>query len=314
MENIELKQKLALIVEEFKDDDLFNYINENYGLEDLLSVEDIFFQKLNVQQSYSTNQAAQLLERELTYAKSKSQALVNYLQRPDFHKYLGQIKRNGRYRYDYRLLFKLRMIFYLSNQGLRPSDISEILGEIVSTEIYSNTRDNNESSPVERISNIKQEIMGELFELVEEEFSNKYNAFSDALTQRVKMQYKEDNLSLKSDTFELRKSMIERQKKILLQNKVVLESIANEKPKAGLFARLFGKEPSETNPTLLKGIENIDKELASIEEELVLITLDADEIKKQRETLSIEMENFKDSNKLSEVFKISLNGEDVIED
>ena len=310
--NIELKQKVALIVEEFKDDDLFNYINENYGLEDLLSVEDIFFQKLNVQQSYSTNQAVQLLERELTFAKAKSQALVNYMQRPDFHKYLGQIKRNGRYRYDYRLLFKLRMIFYLSNQGLRPSDISEILGEIVSTEIYSNTRENNESSPVEKISNIKQEIMEELFELVEEEFSNKYIAFSDALTKRVKMQYKEDNLSLKKDTFELRKAMIDRQKKILLQNKVVLESIANENPKSGFFARLFGK--AEPNPTLLKSIENIDEELALIEEELVLITLDADEIKKQRETLSIEMENFKDSNKLSEVFKISLNDEEEIED
>lgn len=312
MDNEDLKQKVQLIVEEFADDDLFNYINKHYGLEDLLSVEDIFFQKLNLQQSYSTNQAAQLLERELTYSKSKSQALVNYLQRQDFHRYLGQTKRNGRYRYDYRLLFKMRMIFYLSNHGLRPSDISEILGEIVTTEIYSgnNESDYEEYFQPDRMSKLKMEIMDELFDSVEQEFSQKYKAFSEALTKSVSFQYKEETLDLKSETYEFKKSLLLGQQMFLEQNKALLETILTEKPKVGLLARLFGKSNDEPNPVLIQNIESIKQQLELVHQQIDETEEKREKIDGQKQQLALDFKNFKESLDISDLTKITFDNKE----
>lgn len=266
METNDLEKKVTFVLDEFKDDDLFNHINEQFGAKDLLSTEDLFFQELNFQQGYSTNQAARLLERELTYAKSKTQALVNYLQRPDFHRYLGQAKRNGRYRYDWRLLFKLRMIFYLVNHGLRPSDISEILGEFVTIDVY-NDEDQTDVMQPERIGKMKQEILDELFDEVESKM-NEQMKMMFSLNEKRLAQIEQKGVSMELGTLDLRKNILEKQINTLNQNKLLLENIGTQSPKGGFFSKLFNKPNEQDNQQLLEGIQRISSDIEEVQKEL----------------------------------------------
>lgn len=277
----EIEKKVSLVVQEFHDDLLFTHINDDYDAKELLSIEDVFFQKINFQKTYSTNQAAELLDRELTYAKSKTQALVNYLQRPDFQNYLGQAKRNGRYRYDWKLLFKMRMIFYLSNHGLRPSDISEILGETATVEIYNNNINHETTRPKapatydpEIISNLKIELMhtlfdgvGELLKLQEQSYSIKVNE-KVAEVEKISIEKTEKELEYRKNTLE--------------QNKQLLESInkIQEKTEGGLFTRFmskFTKPNDESKKILTEVISNMDKDIELMNKELD----DAQKVKKE---------------------------------
>jgi hypothetical protein len=288
----ELEQKVKLVVETFKNDDLFNYIDEHYVLKEVLAVDDPFFKKIimHSQKSYSTNQAAQLLERELSFAKSKTQTIVNYMQRDDFHNYLGHAKRNGRYRYDWILLFKLRMIFYLSNHGLRPSDIAEILGENFTTEIYSS---NERGDSSERVFKQKKEHLDDLFQQVEERMLVLLAVHEKKMT----LNYRQQEVTLKLETMTIRKSFLDKQRVALEHNKLLLEKITAERnnSKGGFFSKLFSKSNNEQdNKLILEGIDTITGEIVAVKNELVEIEEQSNGLFKEKDVLnSLQVEQYK---------------------
>lgn len=113
----EIKRKL---IEEFKDDPIYKMV-EFYGLVDELFTEGILGLNMDDKNTYSTTEAAKILDRP-------DSTIRNYFH-TDLIEYIAPEKWGKFYRLDYRSIFKLRMIFVLVDKANKTSvDLLTTLG------------------------------------------------------------------------------------------------------------------------------------------------------------------------------------------
>lgn len=121
---MEASEKIEKLRELFKEDQLYLEIGRR-GLEEELFSPCILYDRVIFDISYSTKQAAELLE-----IPGKEQTLINFLNRNDFASYIMIDRKGNRryYRYDYKTLFQFKMILLLSDYDLTPLEIATIVG------------------------------------------------------------------------------------------------------------------------------------------------------------------------------------------
>lgn len=105
----------------FNEDPLYLKIC-NDGLETDLFQPEEYFISVKMDDTYSSKHAAVFLNIE------HGQTLVNYVSRDDFKDYL-LVYRDGRFfKYDWKTLFKFKMIFLLTDKGYAPKEIATYIG------------------------------------------------------------------------------------------------------------------------------------------------------------------------------------------
>ncbi len=111
------------LTDEFRNDLLFIYIQQE-GLEHELFDDNIFYQKIRKNVSYSTKEAASLLG-----LGNKDWTIRNYLNRYNLDEYVQIGKVGNQMMLDYDSVFKFKMIFLLRDlKNKKPVDIAGIVG------------------------------------------------------------------------------------------------------------------------------------------------------------------------------------------
>jgi hypothetical protein len=128
--SIETKEKVKRFIELFHDDPLYLKI-ESLELTEKLFENCLLYEKVFFDDTYSTKQAAELLE-----IPGQHQTLINLLNRYDLNKYIQILRQGTRgiYRFDYKTLFQFKMILLLSDEGYTPLHIANLVGTQVLTE------------------------------------------------------------------------------------------------------------------------------------------------------------------------------------
>lgn len=132
------QEKLEYYVENFKKDPLYRSIqsNDESWLNELFT-DPIYFDKVTFENTYSTKQAADLLG-----IPGKEQTLLNYINRNDCSWYLDVSRQTRFYRFDWKSLFKFKMILLLNDKGFTPMNIAGEIGTklVVSSNSVEETR------------------------------------------------------------------------------------------------------------------------------------------------------------------------------
>ncbi|RKJ73669.1 hypothetical protein D7X33_20480, partial [Butyricicoccus sp. 1XD8-22] len=156
----EITQKIIYFSEAFKDDPLFNFI-ENRGLrEELFDYDSVFLKAIDINGKYNNDEVAPLV------GASSGQRILNFLndKKRNFKSYVVPAMVGQKYYlHDSIVVFKLRMIFFLLSKNYKPNEIGHILGMVDAVGVVSN----NSDSTVQKneLTNIQQaEIKGMLFE------------------------------------------------------------------------------------------------------------------------------------------------------
>jgi hypothetical protein len=149
-ETLSMVERLRI---EFKNDPLFTYIQRE-GYETLL-FEDDLYNKIFPESIYTTIDAARLL-------KTKDWQLRNYLKSHNLNSYIEVGKVGSQHRFDYRNIFKFKMILLLVERfNKKPIDIAYIVGienHVTHYEVNDPYKmPNREVTPVNHSSNINND-------------------------------------------------------------------------------------------------------------------------------------------------------------
>lgn len=194
MPAMQVSEKIELYKDTFQNDSLFIEINNRGLLQELFN--DIrFFERVQMDAnvSYSTKEAASILGID-----GKGQTLINLLNRYDLQEYLGvtRIGSRGMYRYDYKSLFRFKMILLLMDfEKLNPLEIASFIGtrpeyilpnkqrikkSVAQTEVISASK---EIASSKDISNLIEKIIESKLEAV----GNTVSTISIKMTQYMQM-------------------------------------------------------------------------------------------------------------------------------
>lgn len=121
----------------FERDPLLRRIRNERLEEQLFNAND-FFEKVSFTDTYSSKNAAEILG-----IPGKEQILLNYNNRHDLNLYLNVFKQKRFYRYEWKSLFKFKMILLLSENNFTPLEIASLVGTSPEIEQVDQVSDNH---------------------------------------------------------------------------------------------------------------------------------------------------------------------------
>lgn len=292
---MDIQSKIEHYKETFIHDPLFRNI-QTAKLMDLLFEDELFYDSVSFNISYSSRHAAELLN-----IPGKEQTLLNYINRNDLNAYLDVARQARFYRYDWKSLFKFKMVLLLSDNGFTPREIATFIGTKVevSSEDSSNSYD-EKLNPLELNPALEKSIekliaiqSDELISNMQnyEYFKNRKHEFQfEKLTLEQKLlQYKEkievidDRVDDMNNYLSLFKSTYQ----------------ANNQKSEGLFARLFGK----TNGTQEKNNDEFEQQIKMIEskkhelgEKRVILHQESESVQSELDKILLDLEKLSKNN------------------
>lgn len=252
---MDIREKIQLHTDKFKEDPLFKKISDEKEL-DLLFSDTEYFSQVSFENTYSTKHAAILLG-----IKGREQTMLNYMIRDNFKDYLIAYKQGRSYRYHWEVLFKFKMIFLLTDKlGFAPLDVASFIGtrvEIITTSDQPVVRiKSTDALPTNQSDNEKR------FLEIQNVF-NKMNTRMNNLEHENLVQEKSYNLNkVKQD--------IENQKTRLFDLETYWEliNISMQEEEQGFFGKLFVKKKQLDNPLLKEKYANKKAEIQTRIQEL----------------------------------------------
>lgn len=237
---MEIKEKIVRYISEFNDDPLYKRIEEKGLLDELLSPPS-YFETIDFADAYSTKIATELLNMQ-----SKDQTIINYINRPDFKDYIQIARRANRfYRFDWKSLFKFKMIFLLNREGYSPMDLATLIGkvtDVVQTEGLSST---DKAVPIgPSLEEIVKATKEEMYPVLNKHVTNSANYRKiEKKLDALLIKRNEINTNLLSTESSLRLANI-----FLLDKQSYIEGLRSKQDNdKGFFASLFGS--SKNNDT-----------------------------------------------------------------
>ncbi|MCM3390575.1 hypothetical protein LG296_19635 (plasmid) [Ureibacillus chungkukjangi] len=178
-------EKISFFSNYFKDDILYQFI-ENHGmLDELLNPENEFLKSITLGEKYKNDDAAKLV------GASSAQRVLNIINDSrGFKSYLKAVKVGAKtYIHDEIILFKLWMIFFLISKNFRPNEVAHTLGLVDATGVHTDVSRNNVQQIDEaRILSIFHK---EIYPFMEE-FKNQQANILQNSTLHVKEQVKQE--------------------------------------------------------------------------------------------------------------------------
>lgn len=303
---MDVQQKIEHYKDVFNTDPLFREL-KHAGLTNELFKNHTYFEIILFEKSYSSKHAAEFLE-----IPDKEHTLINYINRNDLNAYLDVARKTRFYRYDWKSLFKFKMILLLNENGFTPLEIADIVGtriEVSSTIPYesfklsSTSNDNDEI--LNHIKNFTIHQSNELKKSIQtlEEFRNKK---SEHLISKIKI---EQNIVFKNEEHDLLNDRINDMECYLKLFETTYNLNKKKKKNESLFSKLFsnGNINQEQNDSDFKEqIANIAKKKKTlIDKRDAIIETDIPELILELEEENSNIENVS-NHTLEEIEKLSI--------
>lgn len=302
-------EKIERFKIEFESDPLYQKLIQ-MELEDRLFAPCVLYERVFFDTTYSTKQAAELLEK-----KGKEQTLINFLNRNDFDSYI-EIHRQGErgfYRYDYRTLFQFKMIFLLTELGQSPLDIASLIGlrseyENPGIKRYSNNTNksgnqlmsNNETSIQQIVQNLQEDYNDKVSKILQ--YVQQSNQKLHEENQRILLEQKEKDLLKEIKIWEVAStSLVARIADMDLALEVQKAShlfSANKKEELTFLGIKVKKKEAPEEQKKLQAI--VEEKIKAIEERKAALLLEKEERDKQKDDLYKQLSEIREEIKAFE--------------
>lgn len=264
-------EKITHYKETFNTDPLYQKLQSKSLTEELFSPSE-YFDSIEFDDSYSTKLAAEQLGLE-----SKEQTIVNYINRMDFKDYLQVTRRSGRfYRYDWKALFRLKMIFLLTENGYTPMDVAALIGKVTDivesddSEAFKNSPYSKPFSKEEVLEAVKKNIAPSMvakeeflhYELAKEKLQELREKRRDLIVEKG---YNQIHLNYTQQRIKDFQSKLKETEEYI----TTLKEINNKKRRKGLFSSLFN---SGHDVKLDDRIQHAEDLLSTVNSEIDILT------------------------------------------
>jgi len=234
---MEYSKLLSHLTNHFKVDPLFRKIHTD-NLEHLLFNNGVFYQRLTLEPTYSSKQAAELLEIE-----GKEQSLLNYINRNNIGEYLNVLRQNRFYRYDWESLFKFKMIFLLNDHGYGPMDIASIVGTNIPT---SSTESNDFNSSSTQTNTLLSK--DDVEDIIDERTDAKLGSIQVLILEERKLVLIEKIEKYEQEIADAKQRKLESETYV----RFISDTRINNEEPLGILAKIFSKKTkSDTKEDLL---------------------------------------------------------------
>lgn len=306
-------QILDLSIEEeiqyiFSDDPLFEIISKGRTTEEILPKN--LFSELNRKNKYRISEAADLLNK-------KDYQIRNIILRNGLGDYVDYTQEGKLYRFDYKGLYRLYMIFFLIDKmESTPANIAAIVGVLpinVKLEEYSKSETKKsinintyEEDLDNKFNNIQEQMMSmflynELLRGKDSREKHLLEAEKAVLSWEKDMRQISNLIELHESLIKVMESTIDTNKEVLTLTKNTNKNLNNIKDyqnslynnvqneKKGFFSKLFNKNKEVLNSNI--DITNIESSLKIDEnQKMTVLKKELEILIKEKESLEIEKE------------------------